>query len=89
MGIEAFPLRAGPPQCWSHVAMAALPQVSLEKQALDFTAFVLLLRLDLMERKLERTGGSQPALEQSELDIGGSGCRSGVRGFHLLTVLSP
>ena len=63
MGIEECSLWTRHPQCWPHIAMAALLQVSLEEQALDFTAFVLSLRLDLVERQLERIGGSEPGLQ--------------------------
>jgi hypothetical protein len=42
-------------------------QVGLEEQALDLTAFGLLLGLDLVERELEGAGGCQPGLQPREL----------------------
>jgi hypothetical protein len=72
------------------IATATVLQVSLEKEALDFAALVLLLGLNLVEGELQGAGGSQPVLKQSELDPGGCcGGRSGICGFHILTVLSP
>lgn len=43
-----------------HISIAALLQVGLEEQALDLAASGMLLRLDLVERELERAGGCQP-----------------------------
>lgn len=81
-----------PPQAHggADIATATVLQVSLEKEALDFAALVLLLGLDLVEGELQGTGGSQPGLKESELDRGGcSWGRSGACSFHILTVLSP
>ena len=47
-------------QDWPHISVAAVWQVGLEEQALDLAAFVLLLRLDLVEGELKGTGGSKP-----------------------------
>jgi len=56
-------------QGWPDISVASVLQVGLEEQALDLAAFGLLLRLDLVERELEGTGGSQPGLQLRELDI--------------------
>jgi hypothetical protein len=74
----------------SHIAVAAMLQVGLEEQALHLTAFGLLLGFNLVEGQLESTGGSQPGLEQSELDS--CWCSVGEGGAcccHILTVLLP
>jgi len=72
----------------AHISVAAVLQVGLEEQALDLAAFVLLLRLDLVEGELKGTGGSQPALKLSELDIRrGSVGRDRACSCHVLTVI--
>ena len=45
---------------------AALLQMGLEQQALHFAALGLLLRLNLVQGKLQRRTGGQPSLQQSE-----------------------
>jgi hypothetical protein len=73
-----------------HISVAAVLQVGLEEQALDLAAFGLLLRLDLVERELESTGGSQPRLKPRELDIRrGSVSRERSCSCHILTVILP
>jgi hypothetical protein len=57
----------------SHISVAALLQVCLEKQALHLAAFDLLLALNLVEGKLQDSAGGQPGLKKSELDSGGCG----------------
>jgi len=75
-------------QGWPHISVAAVLQVGLEEQALDLAAFVLLLRLDLVERELEGTGGSQPRLKPRELDIRrGSVSEERTCSCHILTVI--
>jgi hypothetical protein len=80
-------------QGWPHISVAAVLQVGLEEQALDLAAFGLLLRLDLVERELEGTGGCQPRLKLRELDIrrGSVGRVSRERSCscHILTVILP
>jgi len=69
---------------------SAVLQVGLKKQALDLTPFGLLERLDLVERELEGTGGSQPGLKLRELDIRrGSVGRERSCSCHVLTVILP
>ena len=53
--------------------MAALRQMSLEKQALHLAASGLLLALNLVQGELQGAAGGQPGLEQCELDSGGRG----------------
>jgi len=75
-------------QGWPHISVAAVLQVGLEEQALDLEAFVLLLRLDLVEGELKGTGGSQPGLKLSKLDIRrGSVGRERTCSCHVLTVI--
>ena len=50
-------------QSRSHISVAAMLQMGLEKKALDLAAFGLLLGLDLVERELEGAGGCQPGLQ--------------------------
>ena len=77
-------------QCGSHISVAALLQVCLEKQALHLAAFCLLLALNLVEGELKGAAGGQPGLEKSELDTGGSSLgRSRGCGCHNPTVLLP
>jgi hypothetical protein len=52
----------------THIPIAALLQMGLEKQSLYLAAFGLLLALNLVEGKLQGVAGSQPGLEKSELD---------------------
>jgi hypothetical protein len=64
-------------------------QVGLEEQALHLQTLGLLQGLDLVEGELEGAAGSQPGLEQSELDRRRSGVGGGgICSFHMLTVLS-
>jgi hypothetical protein len=46
-----------------HISVAAMLQMGLEEEALELTAFGLLLGLDLVERELEGAGGCQPGLQ--------------------------
>jgi hypothetical protein len=50
-------------QSRTYISVAAMLQMGLEEKALDLAAFGLLLGLDLVERKLEGTGGCQPGLQ--------------------------
>jgi len=64
--------------------------MGLDQKALNFTAFVLLRGLDVMERELEGARGRQPGLKESELDRGRRGVQGeGGCGFHMMTVLLP
>jgi hypothetical protein len=47
----------------THIPIAALLQMGLEKQSLYLAAFGLLLALNLVEGKLQGVAGSQPGLE--------------------------
>src|SRR5574341_2095663 len=72
------------------IASTALLQVILKQQALDFTAFVGLLGLDVVEGEAKGTGRGQPGLKQSELDSSRRRIpREGSGGVHLMTVLLP
>jgi len=71
-----------------HISVAAELQMGLEEQALDLTAFSLLLGFDLVERELEGVGRRQPGLQQEELNQ----CRSRINRetsccCHVLTVI--
>lgn len=90
MGVEHVPVLLVEAQGGSNIAVAAMLQVGLEEQAVHLAAFGLLLRLDLVEGQWESPGGSQPGLEQSELDR----CRGSVRRdetcrCHIRTVYLP
>jgi hypothetical protein len=52
----------------SHISIAALLQVGLQEETLQFASFGLLLELDLVQRELESAGGSQPGLQARELN---------------------
>jgi hypothetical protein len=54
-------------QSGSHIAITAVLQVLLQEEPLNLAAFVLLLLLDVVKRKLESVGG-QPGLQPRELD---------------------
>jgi hypothetical protein len=71
----------------SDISVAAVLEVGLEEQALDLAAFGLLERLDLVERELEGTGGSQPGLKLRELDISRGVSRERSCSRHILTVI--
>ena len=90
MGIEYLAVWRLEAQGEPHISVTAKLQVGLEEQALHLAAFGLLLGLDLVEGQLERAGGPQPGLKQSELE--GRRCSAGGRGgcrCHTLTVLLP
>jgi hypothetical protein len=55
--------------------------MSLEQQALHLAAPGLLLRFNLVERELQRTGGCQPSLQQGELEGRWSGDGVGAQRF--------
>jgi len=90
MGVEQLAVLLLEVKRRPHISVAALLQVSLEKQALHLAAFGLLLTLNLVQGELHDTTGGQPGLEQSELDSGGCGPgRSCGCGYHIPTVLLP
>ena len=68
MRVEPFLASGLHQQGRTDIAGTALLQVILKQQALDFTAFVGLLRLDVVEGEAKGTGRGQPGLRQSELD---------------------
>ena len=90
MRVDAVAVRPGDGKRGADVSIAALLQVGLEQQALHLAALVVLLGLDLVEGQLQDAGGSEPGLEQGELESGWSvaggmgGCDS-----HILTVYLP
>ena len=63
----------------SHISIAAALDMSLEQQALHLAALGLLLRFNLVEWELQRTGGCQPSLQQGELEGRCSGGGGGIR----------
>jgi hypothetical protein len=67
MGIKHFAILLLDAQRWSYISIAALPQMSLEQQALHFATLGFLLDLNLVERELERGAGGQPRLDAGEL----------------------
>src|SRR5207244_6046083 len=72
------------------IAGTALLQVILKQQTLDFTAFVGLLRLDVVEGEAKGAGRGQPGLKQGELDSSrGRIHRQGRCGAHMMTVYLP
>jgi hypothetical protein len=74
----------------THISVTAKLHVGLEEQALHLAAFGLLLGLNVVKGQLERAGGTQPGLKQSELE-GRRRCAGGRGGCcrHTLTVLLP
>ena len=62
----------GDAQRRAHIPVAAQLEMGLKQQALHLAPFSLLLRLNLMERKVQGSWGSQPSLQRSEFEGGGS-----------------
>jgi hypothetical protein len=60
-------------QSRSHISIAATLDMSLEEQTLHLASLGMLLRFNLVERELQGATGSQPSLQQGELE----GRRSG------------
>jgi hypothetical protein len=87
MRVEQFAVLLLDAQRGSYVSVAALLQVGLKEQALHLAASRLLLTLNLVEGELKGAAGTQPGLEQCELDSGGRGAgRSRGCDWHILTV---
>jgi hypothetical protein len=64
-----------------HISIAAAFDMSLEQQALHLATLGLLLRLNFVERELQRIGGCQPRLQQGELKGRWSGDGVGAQRF--------
>src|SRR5689334_15928028 len=81
MGIRHRTGRMWDVQRRSHISIAAALDMSLEQQALHLAALGLLLRFNLVEWELQRTGGCQPSLQQGELEGRWSGDGVGAQRF--------
>jgi len=73
MGVQHIAGCLGDAQSRAYISVATELEMGLKQQALYLAPFGLLLRLNLMERKVQGSWGRQPSLQGSEFEGGGSG----------------
>ena len=89
MGVYDGQIAIDDAQGGANIAGAAQSNMSLQEQALHFSAQRILLLFDQMERKLAGGGGGHPLFQIVKLQSRGVTGKRRMGGCHILTVVLP